>query len=215
MGLPFPIAGSSQTISAQFNGGPLGGNTNFQRYTTEVKGYAPIGEFGGGKPGSQPMEVVFGLTGRAGVLFGDPRQFFYSQKFSLGGVQYGEQLRGYPEFSITPNGYLGDSTDTQQAQLSSFGNAFFSTTAELGLRVNSSLYVDAFFDAGNIWQRASDFNPTRLFRGAGIGVSTITPLGPLGLDYAYGFDRTKRDPLTGIVRPAPQWQFHFRLGQLF
>lgn len=215
IGLPFPVAGSSQSISAQFNGGPLGGNTNFQRYTAELKGYAPVGSIGGGKPGSQPMEVVFGLSSRAGFLFGDPRQFFFSQKFTLGGVQYGEQLRGYPEFSITPFGYLGDSTDTQQASLNSFGNAFFTTTAELGLRVNSSLYINTFFDAGNVWQRASDFNPTRLFRGAGIGVSTITPLGPLGLDYAYGFDRTRRDPTTGVVRPAPKWQFHFRLGQMF
>lgn len=215
IGLPFPVAGSSQSVSGQFNGGPLGGNTSFQRYTGEMKGYAPVASIGGGKPGSQPMEVVFGLTGKAGVLFGDPQQFFFSQKFSLGGVQYGEQLRGYPEFSITPDGYLGDSTDNQRASLNSFGNAFFTTTAELGLRVNSSLYVNAFFDAGNVWRRASDFNPTRLFRGAGIGVSTITPLGPLGLDYAYGFDRTARDPLTGIIRSAPKWQFHFRLGQMF
>ncbi len=215
VGLPFPVAGSSQTVSGQFNGGPLGGNTSFQRYTGELKGYAPIASLGGGKVGSQPMEVVFGLGTKAGFLFGDPRQFFFSQKFTLGGVQYGEQLRGYPEFSITPDGYLGDSTDTQQASLNSFGNAFFTTTAELGLRVNSSLYVNAFFDAGNVWRRASDFNPTRLFRGAGIGVSTITPLGPLGLDYAYGFDRTSRDPTTGIIRSAPKWQFHFRLGQMF
>ncbi len=215
IGLPFPVAGSTQSISGQFNGGPLGGNTSFQRYTGEIKGYAPVASLGGGKVGSQPMEVVFGLGAKAGFLFGDPRQFFFSQKFTLGGVQYGEQLRGYPEFSITPDGYLGDSTDTQQASLNSFGSAFFTTTAELGLRVNSSLYVNAFFDAGNVWRRASDFNPTRLFRGAGLGVSTITPLGPLGLDYAYGFDRTSRDPTTGIIRSAPKWQFHFRLGQMF
>ena len=41
------MAGTSQNFSAQFNGGPLGGNTKFQRYTTELKGYAPIGSFGG------------------------------------------------------------------------------------------------------------------------------------------------------------------------
>ena len=33
---------------------------------------------------------------------------------------------------------------------------------------------------------------------------------PLGLDYAYGFDRLDRNG-----RPAPKWQLHFRLGQLF
>jgi outer membrane protein insertion porin family len=97
----------------------------------------------------------------------------------------------------------------------SFGNSFLTLTGELGLRVNQSLYLNTFYDAGNVYSRVSDFNPTRLVRGAGVGASVITPLGPLGLDYAYGFDRVERDPVTGIVRPAPKWQLHFRLGQLF
>ncbi|HEY0970201.1 MAG TPA: outer membrane protein assembly factor BamA [Gemmatimonadales bacterium] len=215
VGMPFPVAGSTQSVSMQFNGGPLGGSESFQRYTGEFRGYAPVGSIGGGRVGSQPMEIVFGLSSRAGAVFGDPGRFFYSQWFTLGGVQYGEQLRGYEEFSIGPGGFLADSTSTGNASLNSFGSTFFTATAELGLRVNSSLYINTFVDAGNVWRRPQDFNPTRLFRGAGFGVSTVTPLGPLGLDYAYGFDRTERDPATGIVRPAPRWQFHFRLGQLF
>jgi outer membrane protein insertion porin family len=43
----------------------------------------------------------------------------------------------------------------------------------------------------------------------------VTPLGPLGLDLAYGFDRTTVDQTTLQLRPDPRWQFHFRLGQLF
>jgi len=70
--------------------------------------------------------------------------------------------------------------------------------------------ANLFYDAGNVYATARQFDPTRLFRGAGIGVSTITPLGPLGLDYGYGFDRLDRQG-----RPAPKWQLHFRLGQLF
>jgi outer membrane protein insertion porin family len=46
-------------------------------------------------------------------------------------------------------------------------------------------------------------------------VSVVTPLGPLGLDWAYGFDRTSVNPLTGQLRPDPKWQLHFRLGQMF
>ena len=78
------------------------------------------------------------------------------------------------------------------------------------MRVNQMFYMDAFYDAGNIWRRPQDFNPTRLFRGAGVGVSVVSPLGPLGLDWAYGFDR--RD-VNG--RLAPKWQLHFKLGQIF
>ena len=214
--LPFATAGGQQAVTAQFNGGPLGGDASFQRYTAELRSYAPLGQFGGGKVGSQPIKFVLGLTGRAGALFGDPQGFYQFQSFTLGGVQFGEQLRGYPETCVTPLGVQPtDDNSSCRSTRASFGNSFVTVTGEVGMRVSQSLYVNAFYDAGSVFARVSDFNPTRLVRGAGVGASVITPLGPLGLDYAYGFDRVVRDPLTGIVRPAPKWQLHFRLGQLF
>jgi len=57
-------------------------------------------------------------------------------------------------------------------------------TAEFGARLAPQVYASVFYDAGNVWATASAFNPTRLFRGAGFGVSLITPLGPLGLGKA-------------------------------
>jgi outer membrane protein insertion porin family len=207
--MPFATEGQLQSFSAQFNGGPLGGTATYQRYTSEFRSYAVLARLGGTKPGSQPLRLTFGLSARSGAVFGDPGDFFWSQQFSLGGVQFGEMLRGYPEFSITPSGYLGG-TGTFNARRESFGNAFFASTAELGLRFNQSVYVNLFYDAGNLWARPRDFDPTRLFRGSGLGISTVTPLGPLGIDYAYGFDR-----LDGAGNPAPKWQLHFRLGQIF
>ena len=207
--MPFPTAGGMQSVTAQFSGGPVGGDFTFQRYTAEMRAFAPLGQLGGKAQGSQPMKFVLGLTGRAGTVTGNTGPFFFSQEFALGGVQYGEQLRGYPEFSISPNGYvLG--TDNFNATRTSFGKAFFTATAEIGFRVNQSLYADMFTDVGNVYANARQFDPTRLFRGVGIGVSTITPLGPLGLDYAYGLDR-----LDKFGRPDPKWVLHFRLGQLF
>ncbi len=206
--LPFPSAGSLRTVDAQFNGGPLGGTASFQRYTTELRNYSTVAQWGGDQPGSQAMKLVFGLTARAGMLFGNSGPFFYSQKFAMGGTQYGEQLRGYEEFSITPAGFVPGTNSNATVQ--SFGNAFFSTTAELGIRFNSMLYSDLFYDAGNVYDNPRDFDPTRLFRGAGIGVAIVTPLGPLGLDWAYGFDR-----VDASGRPAPKWMLHFKLGQIF
>jgi outer membrane protein insertion porin family len=207
--LPFATAGGLQTVSAQFNGGILGGDASYQRYTGEFRAYAPIGQVGGQDPGSQPIKFVFGLTARAGAVFGDVGPFLFSQKFALGGTQFGEMLRGYDEFSITPQGYvLG--TSNFSARRESFGSAFFTSTAELGMRVNQSFYTNIFFDAGNIYDRPSQFDPTRLFRGAGVGVALITPLGPLGLDWAYGFDRLDQNG-----NPDPKWQLHFRLGNIF
>ncbi len=65
-------------------------------------------------------------------------------------------------------------------------------------------------DAGNVYRTARQWDPSRLFRGAGVGVALISPLGPIGVDLAYGFD--KKDA-TG--RPAPGWMFHIKVGNLF
>jgi outer membrane protein insertion porin family len=208
--LPFAAEGGSQTLTAQFNGGPLGGTAAFQRYTTELRSYVPIGQLGGGGLGSEPIAIVLGLTAKSGAVFGNPGPFFYSQSFTLGGTQYGEQLRGYDEFSITPGGYDAFAAEGQRAGRASFGNAYFTGTAELGLRVNQMLYFDAFFEAGNVWGHPREFDPTRLFRGAGFGAAVVSPLGPIGLDLGYGFDR-----LDTLGRPAPGWKLHFKLGQIF
>jgi outer membrane protein insertion porin family len=72
------------------------------------------------------------------------------------------------------------------------------------------MYLDAFYDAGNLWERPKDFDPTRLFRGAGVGGSMVTPLGPLGIDVGYGFDRVDNN-----FRKNPKWQVHFKFGQIF
>ncbi len=208
-GLPFPTIGTLQSVSAQFTGGPLGGTSAFQRYTVETSAFTPLAQFGSRAPSDQPMVLVAGITTHTGAVFGNTGPFFFSQEFALGGVQYGERLRGYEEFSITPDGYV-TGTDTYNAQRGSFGKAFLTTSAEIGLRVNNSLYLNTFFDAGNLWRRAREIDPTRMYRGAGIGASAMSPLGPLGLDYAYGFDR-----LDAAGRRAPKWKLHFRLGQLF
>jgi outer membrane protein insertion porin family len=81
-GLPFATSGSLQTLDAQFNGGPLGGKAQFQRYTTELRSYAPLGQFGGGRIGSNPIEFVVGLTFRAGAVFGNTGPFFPFQELA-------------------------------------------------------------------------------------------------------------------------------------
>lgn len=210
IGLPFAAEGGSQTFNAQFNGGPLGGTASFQRYTTELKGYAPIGGIGVAALGSSPMTFVLGLTARAGMVFGDPGPFFYSQSFALGGTQYGEQLRGYEEFSITPSGFNQFAEGGSGVQRSSFGNAYFTGTGELGLRVNQALYLNTFFEGGNVWDRPRQFDPTRLFRSFGFGAALVSPLGPIGIDLGYGLDKLD---ING--RPAPGWKLHFKIGQFF
>jgi outer membrane protein insertion porin family len=213
VGLPFATDGGKQTLSAQVNG--ILGGAQYVRYTGDMRHSVSLMEFGGGGLGSEPIVLALSLGVRGGAVFGDPGGFYISQKFSLGGVQYGEQLRGYGEFCITPSGYnescSGGSSAT--AQTTSYGSAFYSSTVELDLRVNGQLNLDMFYDAGNIWARPRDFNPTRLYRGIGFGGSVVTPLGPLGLDYGWGLDQTENG---GIRKPfSKTGTLHFKLGQLF
>jgi len=202
--LPFPTAGTMHSVGLSQSGGPLGGTGNFQRLDLEGRWYAPLSS--GGRTGGG-VKFVMGLSTRSGFVFGNSP--FIDQLFTMGGTQYGIPLRGYDEFSITPHGF-DPSASSGQASASAFGKTYLAMTGELGARLSQMFYVAAFYDAGNVWARAGQFNPTRLLRGAGIGLSIISPLGPIGIDWAYGFDRT-----DALGRPAPGWKLHFKLGNFF
>ena len=203
--MPFPTAGTMVQFSAAQNGGPLGGTGDFQRFDVEEHFYAPIGTLGG-SPTSN-VKLVLGFSSRSGVVFGYTP--FFDQLFTLGGTQFFIPLRGYDEASITPFGYDPNAAANGASPLA-FGKTFFTMTGEIGIRVSQMLYLSTFYDAGNVWSRAAQFNPTHLFRGAGVGAAVISPLGPLGIDYAYGFDKT-----DVFGRPAPGWKLHFKLGNFF
>ena len=208
-GLPFATGGSLTQVSGELNGGVLGGTGNYQKIDLEGRWYAPLGSLGGqGTEFGGGVQFVLGISARSGFIFGDPGPFF-TEMYTLGGVQYGIPLRGYDEFSITPNGYDPSATGNT-ASPDAFGKSFASFTVEAGARISQSMYLSTFFDAGNVYRDARQWNPTRLFRGAGFGAAVISPLGPIGIDLGYGFDRT-----DGAGRPDPGWQLHFKLGNFF
>lgn len=196
----FPTTGSRQSWNVELNGGILGGDGDFIRHLVEGSWWAPIGQVGGGGPeGGRPIIFALGTSVKGGAIFGDPSNFPFD-RFWMGGVQFGQQLRGYDETSITPFGYFAERTGGI-SDINRLGNAYLTVTTELAMRLNDNMSLSGFFDAGNVWNDPLDIDPTRLFRGAGIGVQLVTPFGPIGLDYAYGFDKTD-----------PGWQFHFRMG---
>jgi outer membrane protein insertion porin family len=198
----FPTAGSKQSFNIDLNGGPLGGDGDFVKATMDGTWWTPIATTGGdGGPGTG-IQFAAGLTLRAGSVVGNVTRFPF-ERFWMGGVQFGQQLRGYDETTITPLGYFPERASGIR-DISRLGNAYFSMTTEVAMRLSPQLSVATFYDAGNVYRDASEFDPTRLFRGAGFGLQLVTPFGPVGLDYAYGFDK-----------PIPGWQLHFRLGPGF
>ena len=198
----FPTSGSRQSWNVEFNGGPLGGAGDFIKHTAEAQWMIPVGKVGGEGPNSGGIQFALGLGVKGGALFGDASGFPF-ESFWMGGVQFGETLRGYDETTITPRGYFAERA-AGIAQVDRLGNAYFSATAEYKAVLNSNLGMSAFYDVGNIWRDPGDINTSRLFRGAGFGVQLVTPFGPIGLDYAYGFDK-----------PQPGWQLHFKMGPNF
>ena len=208
LGLPFPIAGMQVTGRLEFNGGILGGTGNYTKTEFEGRWYTPLGTLGGQGEFGGGIGLVMGLRARTGFIFGDPGPFF-TQMYSMGGTQFGLPLRGYDEFSITPNGFDAFAQGGQ-ASPDAFGQSYSMFSAEFGVRLSATLYLNTFFDAGNVFRTPAQWDPTTLFRGAGFGGAMISPLGPIGLDIAYGFD--KRD-IFGA--PKPSWKLHFKLGNFF
>ncbi len=195
----FPTIGSVLSFDSDLSGGILGGDGDFTKHRARGEWWVPVGRVGGEQPGSRPVIFTLGLKAEAGAIFGDAGNFPFD-RFWLGGVQFGESLRGYEETTITPQGYFprgsGQISDVQR-----LGDTFMKMSAEYAVRLNDNISVSAFYEAGNVWRSPREVDPSRLFRGAGLGVQLVTPFGPIGLDYAYGFDRDD-----------PGWQLHFRMS---
>jgi outer membrane protein insertion porin family len=195
----FPSVGSRQNLTVELNGGLLGGDGQFTRVLTDGQWWLPVGRLGGGEGLTGGLRMSMGLTVRGGAVFGNVDAFPFD-RFWMGGVQFGQSVRGYDETSITPLGYFPELSASIR-DIDRLGNAFISFTSTFAMRPSDQISLNLFYDAGNVYARPGDFDPTRLFRGAGFGVQLVTPFGPIGLDYAYGFDK-----------PDPGWQLHFRMG---
>jgi len=195
----FPTVGSNLRWTTAFTGGPLGGDARYVKHTAEAEWWTPVGQVGGSGPGERPIVFALGMRARAGAIGGNADRFPFD-RFWMGGVQFGERLRGYDETTITPQGFFPRRSQ-QIAEANRIGDAFMVIGAEYAIRLMDNISVSAFYEAGNVWQNPREIDPSRMFRGAGIGVKLVTPFGPIGLDYAYGFDRD-----------VPGWQLHFNMA---
>src|SRR3954463_2504201 len=127
VGLPFATGGVLTNVSTELNGGILGGTGNYRKVDLEGRWYAPLGTMGGAGQLGAGVQFLLGLTAKSGFVFGDAGPF-YQDLYALGGVQYGIPLRGYEEFSITPNGFDPTAGGNNAASSESFGESYAAFT---------------------------------------------------------------------------------------
>lgn len=193
----FPTKGSVLSLNSVYSGGLLGGNESFFKQKASLEWYTPLWK------DKLAMRNYF-EGGLLEQLETDSTHIIpYDEYFFMGGAGliYGSALRGYPERSVGTlegNVYFG-------------GMASFKYTLELRylLSPNPMMYLIGFAEAGNVWD---DFDSSNLFdlkRSVGFGGRIIMPpLGMLGIDLGWGFDRD----------PVPDWkspEYHFIFGQQF
>ncbi|MCC6283127.1 MAG: outer membrane protein assembly factor BamA [Saprospiraceae bacterium] len=139
-------------------------------------------------------KLVLKTQAKIGILgrWSDKTPLTPFERFDLGGDGLNNQSTGLQGRDIISlRGY-----DQQEIMAAyPFGAGVFNKyTVELrypvSLNPSSTIFVTAFAQGGNAWQRAQDFNPFDIRRSAGMGLRVFLPMfGTLGFDYGVGFDK--------------------------
>jgi len=183
-----PHKGNVLNNSLEFAG--LGGDKKFNKYVAEMSQFfSPPRE---SKFSDLVLEVRM-MTGLASDRE-DAGVPIY-ERFYAGG---GGTIRGYKYRKVGPRLY--------GKQIG--GEAILLASVELRFPlVKDVIKAAIFYDMGNVWEKTRDIDLCDLKKGAGVGVRISTPIGPIKLDYGYGFD-----PEPGEKREG---HFYFSMSRDF
>ena len=198
----FPSRGSKFLLSGEITGGPfLPGNVDYYKlnfksewyksifnsnrfvlYTSAELGY--IGELKDGTP-IQPFDYFY--MGGSGLIIATT------------------SLRGYEDRSLGFKDGINSNVRGSRVM------AKFTSEFRVALALEPiPIYLLAFAEAGNVYLDIKSTDLFNLKRSVGIGARILlNPIGLIGFDYGYGFDRKSVDGMD------PQWIFHFQFGKGF
>ena len=180
----FPSKGIKASASVQHAGTPLGGNTNFTKYSGVLAGYYPLF-----------WDIVFGAKGRIGYLQNNDdrdEDLPIYERYVLGGIN---SLRGLR--------YVGPTNPGTSDVIGGTTMLSFSLELVFPLIKDAGMKGVLFYDAGNTWNGGYYVDDLRMTCGAGI--RWYSPIGPLRLEYGYVLDRKGlNDESTG--------RFEFTIG---
>jgi outer membrane protein insertion porin family len=86
------------------------------------------------------------------------------------------------------------------------GDMMVNLNTELRVPLRYGLIGAVFVDAGSVWFSSDAANGFDLRKTSGLGLRYVTPVGPIGLDYAWKLDRREGET-------AAEW--HFSIGAVF
>ncbi|EOR96242.1 Outer membrane protein assembly factor YaeT precursor [Arcticibacter svalbardensis MN12-7] len=119
-------------------------------------------------------------------------------------------MRGYENNNVTPIGY--DPNIARNSGSPIFSKYIVETRYPLMTGQQATVFVLAFAEGGNSWNKFADFNPFNVRRSAGVGARIFLPIfGLLGIDWGYGFDNVY-DTSTNMLKKSGG-QFHFSIAQ--
>jgi outer membrane protein insertion porin family len=201
----FPSRGSKFSINGELSGGPLlPGNVDYYKLQFKTEIYKPL--FNTKRIAlytSADIGYIDELVKGTNI---NPFEFFFMGGNGL--VIATTPLRGYEDRTVGPKSRPSD----VRSQVVG-GRVLTKYTLELrgALALEPiPIYLLVFAEAGNTYFDLNQADFFDLRRSVGVGARIlINPLGLIGFDYGYGFDRQLVDGQD------PQWIFHFQFGKGF
>ena len=171
----FPTKGTKASISVQYDGAPLGGDTKFIKYAAGATAYYPLF-----------WDMVFGAKGRIGYLQNtddSDNKIPINERYVLGGIS---TLRGLR--------YVGVRNSGTDNVLGGTSMMVFNFELVFPFIKDAGMKGVVFFDAGNTWDRNIPgmdkmYDITDLRQTAGLGLRWYSPIGPLRIEYGYVLNR--------------------------
>ncbi len=163
-----PTRGGYGSIEGSVFGRPLGSEATFVKLFVRGSWTATF------KRGSRFASF---LRIGAAYPFADTDLVPLSERFFAGG-------------SSTMRGFATDSVGGLVVSgFNAGGEALIILNEEWHFPIWKSLRGELFLDAGNVYEKVSNFNPTELRSSAGTGLRLDTPIGPIRIEYGWKLDR--------------------------
>lgn len=197
----FPSKGSKISFNAELSGGPfLPGNVDYYKIEFKTDFYRRL--FNSNRLALYAGADLGYLDELTSNTIIQPFEFFFMGGNGL--VIATTPLRGYDDRSVGPRS--GDGFELG-------GRVMTKYTLELRAALALEpmpIYVLAFAEAGNVYRNLTNTDFFDLKRSVGVGARLlVNPIGLIGFDFGYGFDRKSVDGKN------PEWLFHFQFGRGF